>query len=114
MYCKCAHCNVLQLLSKFLYVFAKNLLKSIVCFDYVCGSNANFQIGKDKSVVLWSIQDHISALGDSSKIESSPGASASKLSSKTGNEKDSPKVDPRGVFHGHDSTVEDVQFCPSR
>eukprot|EP00494_Astrolonche_serrata_P002463 UN02469 len=29
------------------------------------------------------------------------------------NEKDSPKVDARGVFHGHDSTVEDVQFCPS-
>ncbi|GJN17903.1 hypothetical protein PR202_gb05011 [Eleusine coracana subsp. coracana] len=66
--------------------------------------------GKDKSVVLWSIQDHISALGDSS---SSPGASASKMSGKTANEKDSPKVDPRGVFHGHDSTVEDVQFCPS-
>uniref|UniRef100_A0A0D9V4T7 Histone-binding protein RBBP4-like N-terminal domain-containing protein n=1 Tax=Leersia perrieri TaxID=77586 RepID=A0A0D9V4T7_9ORYZ len=67
--------------------------------------------GKDKSVVWWSIQDHISALGDSSKTESSPGASASK--GKAANDKDSPKVDPRGVFHGHDSTVEDVQFCPS-
>ncbi|AQK97801.1 WD-40 repeat-containing protein MSI4 [Zea mays] len=66
--------------------------------------------GKDKSVVLWSIQDHISALGDSS---SSPGASGSKQSIKTANEKESPKVDPRGIFHGHDSTVEDVQFCPS-
>ncbi|VAH62629.1 unnamed protein product [Triticum turgidum subsp. durum] len=50
--------------------------------------------------------------GDSSKSEASPGASGSKHS-KTANEKDSPKVDPRGVFHGHDSTVEDVQFCPS-
>ncbi|TVU35359.1 hypothetical protein EJB05_17245 [Eragrostis curvula] len=71
--------------------------------------------GKDKSVVLWSIQDHISALGDSSKNDSSPGASINKMSGsgKTANEKDSPKVDPRGVFHGHDSTVEDVQFCPS-
>lgn len=68
-------------------------------------------IGKDKSVVLWSIQDHISALGDSS---SSPGASGSKQSGKTATEKESPKVDPRGIFHGHDSTVEDVQFCPSR
>ncbi|KAF7037230.1 hypothetical protein CFC21_047663 [Triticum aestivum] len=68
--------------------------------------------GKDKSVVWWSIQDHISGLGDSSKSETSPGASGSKHS-KTANEKDSPKVDPRGVFHGHDSTVEDVQFCPS-
>ncbi|EMS49693.1 WD-40 repeat-containing protein MSI4 [Triticum urartu] len=68
--------------------------------------------GKDKSVVWWSIQDHISGLGDSSKSEASPGASGSKHS-KTANEKDSPKVDPRGVFHGHDSTVEDVQFCPS-
>ncbi|PWZ12303.1 WD-40 repeat-containing protein MSI4 [Zea mays] len=67
--------------------------------------------GKDKSVVLWSIQDHISALGDSS---SSPGASDSKQSVKTANEKESPKVDPRGIFHGHDSTVEDVQFYPSR
>lgn len=66
--------------------------------------------GKDKSVVLWGIQDHISALGDSS---SSPGASGSKQSVKTANEKESPKVDPRGIFHGHDSTVEDVQFCPS-
>ena len=68
-------------------------------------------LGKDKSVVLWSIQDHISALRDSS---SSPGASGSKQSGKTANEKESPKVDPRGIFHGHDSTVEDVQFCPSR
>uniref|UniRef100_A0A0E0FRZ9 Histone-binding protein RBBP4-like N-terminal domain-containing protein n=1 Tax=Oryza nivara TaxID=4536 RepID=A0A0E0FRZ9_ORYNI len=67
--------------------------------------------GKDKSVVWWSIQDHISALGDSSKTESSPGASGSK--GKTANDKDSPKVDPRGIFLGHDSTVEDVQFCPS-
>ncbi|KAL5674039.1 hypothetical protein ACJX0J_018345, partial [Zea mays] len=67
--------------------------------------------GKDKSVVLWSIQDHISALGDSS---SSPGASDSKQSVKTTNEKESPKVDPRGIFHGHDSRVEDVQFYPSR
>ncbi|PWZ33799.1 WD-40 repeat-containing protein MSI4 [Zea mays] len=66
--------------------------------------------GKDKFVVLWSIQDHISALGDSS---SSPGASGSKQSGKIANEKESPKVDPRGIFHGHDSTVEDVQFCPS-
>ena len=64
-------------------------------------------------MVLWSIQDHISGLGDSSKNETSPGASGSKHS-KTASEKDSPKVDPRGVFHGHDSTVEDVQFCPSR
>jgi histone-binding protein RBBP4 len=60
---------------------------------------------------LWSIQDHISALGDSS---SSPGASDSKQSVKTTNEKESPKVDPRGIFHGHDSRVEDVQFYPSR
>uniref|UniRef100_A0A0E0JN42 Histone-binding protein RBBP4-like N-terminal domain-containing protein n=1 Tax=Oryza punctata TaxID=4537 RepID=A0A0E0JN42_ORYPU len=67
--------------------------------------------GKDKSVVWWSIQDHISALGDSSKTESSPGASGSK--GKIANDKDSPKVDPRGIFLGHDSTVEDVQFCPS-
>ncbi|KAL5683674.1 hypothetical protein ACJX0J_010059, partial [Zea mays] len=35
--------------------------------------------GKDKSVVLWSIQDHIFALGDSS---SSPGASGSKQSTR--------------------------------
>ncbi|AQK51841.1 hypothetical protein ZEAMMB73_Zm00001d050047, partial [Zea mays] len=66
--------------------------------------------GKDKSVVLWSIQDHISALGDSL---SSPRASGSKQSVKTTNEKENPKVDPRGIFHGHDNTVEDVEFCPS-
>ncbi|XP_074569200.1 uncharacterized protein LOC141825714 [Curcuma longa] len=70
--------------------------------------------GKDKSVVLWSIQDHISSLAESSK---SPALStpSGKPSTKSGNEKnsESPTVEPRGVYQGHDDTVEDVQFCPS-
>lgn len=57
--------------------------------------------GKDKSVVLWSIQDHISA--------SATGAGPAKL----GGDKVPESVGPRGIYHGHDDTVEDVQFCPS-
>ncbi|KAF5481839.1 hypothetical protein F2P56_002459 [Juglans regia] len=69
--------------------------------------------GKDKSVVLWSIQDHISATA------TSPGAGGSiiKPNSKPGegNDKaaDGPSVGPRGVYLGHEDTVEDVAFCPS-
>ncbi|KAF3328341.1 WD-repeat protein RBAP1 [Carex littledalei] len=48
--------------------------------------------GRDNSLVLWSIQDHITSLGST---------------------KGSPKLGPRGVFEGHDAIVEDVQFCPS-
>ncbi|KAL0726694.1 hypothetical protein Bca4012_022787 [Brassica carinata] len=58
--------------------------------------------GKDKSVVLWSIQDHITTAGTDSK---SPG----EVSNKTGGR----SVGPRGVYHGHEDTVEDVAFCPS-
>ncbi|KAM1011127.1 hypothetical protein ACFX13_047263 [Malus domestica] len=69
--------------------------------------------GKDKSVILWSIHDHISSLAS----EPGSGGGSAKHSSKTGgsNDKlrDSPSVEPRGVYKGHEDTVEDVQFCPS-
>lgn len=69
--------------------------------------------GKDKTVVLWSIEDHVtSAATDKS------GGSIIKPNSKSGegNDKtvDSPSVGPRGIYSGHDDTVEDVAFCPSR
>jgi hypothetical protein len=70
--------------------------------------------GKDKSVVLWSIQDHISTAA------TSPGSSGSIVKQNTkpgeGNDKaaDGPSVGPRGVYLGHEETVEDVTFCPSR
>ncbi|KMZ68114.1 WD-40 repeat-containing protein MSI4 [Zostera marina] len=69
--------------------------------------------GKDKSVVLWSIQDHISA--SASVDAKSPGVSSSivKTSKDGENNEDSPAVAPRGIFHGHENTVEDVQFSPS-
>lgn len=76
-------------------------------------------VGKDKSVVLWSIHDHVSALAGASS-DKSPGASPDSLSNKrsveAGDEKNSksPTVGPRGVFQGHEDTVEDVQFCPAR
>ncbi|KAJ4749870.1 WD-40 repeat-containing protein MSI4 [Rhynchospora pubera] len=64
--------------------------------------------GKDKLVVLWSIQDHISTLA------SSDAADAPKEEEKEKEKvSDSPKIAARGVFEGHDDTVEDVQFCPS-
>jgi histone-binding protein RBBP4 len=60
--------------------------------------------GKDKTVVLWSIEDHItSAATDSNKS----GGSITKTA-------DSPTVGPRGIYSGHEDTVEDVAFCPSR
>lgn len=70
--------------------------------------------GKDKAVILWSIHDHISSLAS----EPGSGGGSAKHSSKIGgsNDKlrDSPSVEPRGVYKGHEDTVEDVQFCPSR
>lgn len=64
-----------------------------------------FLAGKDKSVVLWSIQDHVSTLATTDANQSS--GSLIKAA-------DNSTVSPRGVFQGHDDTVEDVQFCPSR
>ncbi|XAR49944.1 hypothetical protein NMG60_11004130 [Bertholletia excelsa] len=75
--------------------------------------------GKDKSVVLWSIQDHISCLAADQVSGKSPGASStsSKSTPKVGangdKTADSPTVGPRGIYQGHADTVEDVQFCPS-
>ncbi|EYU28409.1 hypothetical protein ABFS82_12G121900 [Erythranthe guttata] len=59
--------------------------------------------GKDKSVVLWSIQDHVSTLA--TEATQSAGSIIKAADNST--------VGPRGVFQGHDDTVEDVQFCPS-
>ncbi|GLU14317.1 hypothetical protein SLE2022_308930 [Rubroshorea leprosula] len=66
--------------------------------------------GKDKSVVLWSIHDHISTLA------ADPGSNtkhASKGGGSTDKPINSPSIGPRGIFKGHVDTVEDVQFCPS-
>ncbi|KAK3003042.1 hypothetical protein RJ639_018798 [Escallonia herrerae] len=63
--------------------------------------------GKDKTVVLWSIHDHVSTLTtDASKGTGSAG-SVIKPS-------DNSSIGPRGIFQGHDDTVEDVQFSPTR
>ncbi|KVI11167.1 WD40 repeat-containing protein [Cynara cardunculus var. scolymus] len=67
---------------------------------------------KDKSVVLWSIHDHISTLATEPGLTKSPGASGGK-NLKTGGDDDkrteSPVIQARGVFQGHDDTVEDVE-----
>uniref|UniRef100_A0A2P2KLG2 Uncharacterized protein MANES_16G101900 n=1 Tax=Rhizophora mucronata TaxID=61149 RepID=A0A2P2KLG2_RHIMU len=72
--------------------------------------------GKDKSVVLWSIQDHITSTAADKAVAKSPGSSGS-IIKKTGdgNDKaaDNPSIGPRGVYQGHEDTVEDVTFCPS-
>ena len=62
--------------------------------------------GKDKSVVLWSIHDHISTLATQPGITKSGGSDDKPTESLV--------IQARGVFHGHEDTVEDVQFCPSR
>uniref|UniRef100_A0A0C9RN33 TSA: Wollemia nobilis Ref_Wollemi_Transcript_9643_1854 transcribed RNA sequence n=1 Tax=Wollemia nobilis TaxID=56998 RepID=A0A0C9RN33_9CONI len=63
--------------------------------------------GKDKCVLLWSIQDHISSLTEPS---SSKGSKS--LASHSDKHANTP-IGPRGVYKGHKDTVEDVQFCPS-
>lgn len=71
-------------------------------------------------MVLWSIQDHIAASTTDPAAAKSPGSGGSiiKQSSKPGdgNEKtaDGPSVAPRGIYQGHEDTVEDVAFCPTR
>lgn len=75
--------------------------------------------GKDKSVVLWSIHDHISTLASDSPATKSPGSGSSNTKhAKVGGSNyipaDSPSLGPRGVYQAHEDTVEDVQFCPSR
>ncbi|CAA7027542.1 unnamed protein product [Microthlaspi erraticum] len=65
--------------------------------------------GKDKLVVLWSIQDHITTAGSGSI---SPG-SCIKQTVECSDNLGGRSVDPRGVYHGHEDTVEDVTFCPS-
>ncbi|PON50471.1 WD repeat containing protein [Parasponia andersonii] len=66
--------------------------------------------GKDKSVVLWSIQDHISAAATGSG-----GSIIKNTKPGEGNDKsaDGPTVAPRGIYYGHEDTVEDVTFCRS-
>ncbi|KAK9132716.1 hypothetical protein Scep_012244 [Stephania cephalantha] len=67
--------------------------------------------GKDKLVVLWSIEDHISPSTTETKSPGSGSSSVKQISKVGGVE--SPSVGPRGVYQGHEDTVEDVQFCPS-
>jgi histone-binding protein RBBP4 len=67
--------------------------------------------GRDKYVVLWSIQDHIATLAaevdSDDKQSTNVGGSSEKVAKR-------PFVGPRGIYRGHKDTVEDVQFCPSR
>lgn len=71
-------------------------------------------------MVLWSIQDHITSSATDPATGKSAGSSGSiiKQSPKPGdgNDKaaDGPSVGPRGIYNGHEDTVEDVTFCPSR
>ncbi|MED6109213.1 WD-40 repeat-containing protein msi4 [Stylosanthes scabra] len=63
--------------------------------------------GKDKYVVLWSVQDHISSLAAEAGSNVKMGSKNSQKAT------ESPSVGPRGIFQGHTDTVEDVQFCTS-
>ncbi|XP_041997385.1 WD-40 repeat-containing protein MSI4-like [Salvia splendens] len=62
--------------------------------------------GRDKSVVLWSIQDHVSTLANAGTQSAESASSIIKAA-------DNSTVGSRGIFQGHTDTVEDVQFCPS-
>ncbi|KAM7255680.1 hypothetical protein ACFE04_008578 [Oxalis oulophora] len=69
--------------------------------------------GKDKFVVLWSIQDHISSLAADPASFKSPSKIGSNVGANNGIPDGSPSIGPRGIYEGHGDTVEDVQFCPS-
>lgn len=69
-------------------------------------------------MVLWSIQDHISATATDPAATKSSGAGSIIKNTKSGEGNDKaangPTVAPRGIYYGHEDTVEDVTFCPSR
>lgn len=70
-------------------------------------------------MVLWSINDHISTLAtEPGAAKSTSSGSNIKSASKSGDGNNgntaSPSVEARGIYKGHDDTVEDVQFCPTR
>ncbi|KAK6148719.1 hypothetical protein DH2020_016244 [Rehmannia glutinosa] len=67
--------------------------------------------GKDKSVVLWSISDHISS--SLAEGQGSQKSSGSKDGAVGGRPAYGSTVKARGIFRGHRDTVEDVQFKPS-
>ncbi|KAK1360270.1 WD-40 repeat-containing protein MSI4 [Heracleum sosnowskyi] len=72
--------------------------------------------GKDKSVILWGIYDHISTLAAdprSTKSFETGGIKNSKGDRSDDAPSSSPSVQARGTFQGHEDTVEDVQFCPT-
>lgn len=76
-----------------------------------------FVPGKDRSVILWSIHDHISTLATDPGSAKSSGTGGIKTSKGDGSDdspSSSPSIQARGTFQGHENTVEDVQFCPSR
>ncbi|XP_074578271.1 WD-40 repeat-containing protein MSI4-like [Curcuma longa] len=73
--------------------------------------------GKDKLVVLWCINDHVSSLLNSASTACFGllnGSLSYNHSKEATNLKISctPTVAARAMFHGHVDTVEDVQFCP--
>ncbi|KAJ4831114.1 hypothetical protein Tsubulata_010628 [Turnera subulata] len=69
--------------------------------------------GKDKSVVLWSIQDHITTSATdpaTGKPTGSGGSIVKKSGDGSDKAADGPSVGPRGIYQGHEDTVED-EFC---
>ncbi|KAL0441409.1 UNVERIFIED_CONTAM: WD-40 repeat-containing protein MSI4 [Sesamum radiatum] len=66
--------------------------------------------GKDKSVVLWSIHDHVSSLAANRRAQQFPGSKDDAVTGRTGY---GSTVQARGIFQGHEDDVEDVQFNPS-
>lgn len=71
--------------------------------------------GKDKRVILWSIDDFTTSAKDpsSSKPVTPTGGKQKGSGASQSSLPDSTRVAPRGIFKGHSETVEDVQFHPS-
>ncbi|KAL3691523.1 hypothetical protein R1sor_005174 [Riccia sorocarpa] len=78
--------------------------------------------GKDAKVILWSIEDQLTAKKEVSSSKTSAALSGGKhVGSSAGSASISEKsaqtcpstIGPLGIFSGHSATVEDVQFRPS-
>ena len=105
---QCAQLNPLSSLE-----VCVSLVSYPFCFfcQFLSYKGSLFLLGKDKSVVLWSIQDHITTAGST---DSKSSGSIIKQTGEGGDKSESPSLGPRGVYYGHDDTVEDVAFSPTR
>ncbi|KAL0702888.1 hypothetical protein Bca4012_059010 [Brassica carinata] len=91
------------------FSFAMCPTESSVLYGGICSYKGS-TIRQGQAVVLRSIQDHVTTVG----TYSNSSGSIIKQTGEVGDKSESLSVGPRGVYHGHDDTIEDVAFSPTR